>query len=296
MKSYENCACGKKGIFNSKEAAWGFLNRHKEYTHLANVTPCSQDPSIWHVTSKVNSSRTKLSLLERELHAEMATVKEQVVEYIRDKYDTTGEYKCTTSEIRKEFEKRGIFNVSVAISALRKAGVITDLDEKDPTRKGPPSYKFALTEILDDVTNPKKKDTKPVANDKPAPTPVNPFDKVTDQLNLILTQLQGLSTGYSDLVRAMPNKEFIASLKSAGEPIDYERIANAVNHRLGDLTKDDAFVYRVREELDDRIHKLEDLVRNIKVPSSVANPNDYREGLKEGIRLASEMGLQVKSE
>ena len=285
MKSYENCACGKKGIFSSKEAAWGFLNRHKEYTHLSNVVACSQVSDIWHVTSKVSSKQTRLSLLERELHAEMATVKEQVVEYIRVKYDTTGEYKCTTSEIRKEFEKKGISNVGVAITALRKAGVLTDLDEKDPTRKGPPSYKFALTEILDDVTNPKKKDTKPVTvpSQKPAPIPVNPFDKVTGQLNLILTQLQGLSTGYSDLVRATPNKEFIASL------IDYERIANAVNSRLGDLTKSDAFIYRVREE-------LEDLVKNIKVPSSVANPNDYREGLKEGIRLASEMGLQVKSE
>jgi hypothetical protein len=73
-------------------------------------------------------------------------------------------------------------------------------------------------------------------------------------------------------------------------------VAEAVNIRLSDLGHDDSFIYRVREELDERISKTEKLISSVQVPSSVANPNDFREGIKEGIRLAVEMGLTVKSE
>lgn len=281
----------------------------------------------------------------------MMSIREQVIQYIKDKYRRTGEYKCTTAELKEYIAKRGgnysINAVSTAIYQGKKDGNITELDGT-PAGSAKNARYFTLTEILEEVTKPKSNITitqgeemaeKKVPTQPSKGTPItvaaNPFDKVNEQLKLISTQLQGLATGYSDLVKASSEQtnltrnvdarydQLLSLLNSAVTGINREEsfslnaindlkqeikqvevpasaVAEAVNARLSDLRRDDSFIYRVREELDDRIHKTEEniqqhitnMLASIQIPSSVDNPNDYREGIKEGIRMAVEMELR----
>ncbi|MFE1145216.1 hypothetical protein [Streptomyces rochei] len=164
---------------------------------------------------------------------------------------------------------------------------------------------------------------------KPTPNFVaaNPFDKVHTRLDEMLTIVKGLAQGYSEMAKQTPGisqaqtildntdkilKEVRAEAKSnsnayveimntlhskstAPVEIKADVIADAVNLRLTDLTKEDALIYRIREEvaaITDAESKW--IVENIQVPEGVSNQNDYREGIREGIRLASEMNLVIR--
>lgn len=86
-------------------------------------------------------------------------------------------------------------------------------------------------------------------------------------------------------------------------------IANEVNSRLADLRQSDSFIYSVRAvaiDGSDRLlehmairfdeqhtaqNKLTDLVNSIKAPEQITNPDDYKQGIREGIRMAVELGI-----
>jgi predicted transcriptional regulator len=384
------CLCGKKGVYDKKQKAEDALDRifAQGGKGLSGVVKCHLQPGIWHLTSKIGNNHHRFSALERELHVVMSVATDFVTDYIKKKYERSRgtEYKCSSREIMRAATESSkpltSNNVSTAVYKLKKSGILTELDELDKSGKGGrPSPLFTLTSILDEITNPKNEgETKEMAKDNneskvpaqgktPLTVAANPFDKVNERLELILTQLTGLANGYSELAKrpsggsvdAVANllerltntlaQEESASLnaiqdiktliqreastvrvalantgnRSADVSIPADAVAEAVNQRLGDLRKDDAFIYRVREELDDaggktdkhitaqfnRVdnklqilfeawkkdqHALADMIKNISVPSSVANADDYRAGIKEGIRLAAEMGLKVTGE
>jgi hypothetical protein len=280
----------------------------------------------------------------------MATIKNLIVEYITDKYRTTKVYKCSTIEIREALTKNPQYlgtrsTVSPTISALKRDGILTELDEKVSRegKGGTPSYYFTLTSILEEVTNPSnQKEEKNVANDKvpaqpkqpPITVATNPFDKVNSQLGELLSKVNGLATGYSqsvellqairsaltqeeshtlnaitDLKNTLDPNPFIEGVRELTKSGNFPSLvdADAINDRLQDLSRDNSFIHAVRMEMDDRIHKTEERLTNevtkiihtlnaLPVPSSVANTDDYRAGIKEGIKLAVEMGLMTKSQ
>lgn len=388
---YIPCECGKRGTYQSQKQADDAL---KKIYKMGGIGPkgtvkCNIVPGIWHLTSKVGNNQQRYSALERELHVIMSVATDFIIDYIKHKYERSrgAEYKCSSRELlnaTKAHHKAPLSQgtITSSIHKLKKDGTLTELDELDRSGGGRPGKMFTLTKILDEITNPKKNEgeTKEMAKDSnenkvpaQAKTPLtvapNPFDKVNERLDLIVTQLTGLSNGYSELAKRPSggNVDEIANLlerltnslaqeesaslnaitdlkqliqreasttrveivnlgnRSFTVTAPADAVAEAVNKRLGDLQQDDSFVYRIREELDDAGGKTDkhitaqfnrvdnklqilfeawkkdhnaiaDAIKTIQVPSSVANADDYRAGIREGIRLAAEMGLKVTEE
>lgn len=157
----------------------------------------------------------------------------------------------------------------------------------------------------------------------------NLLERLTDSLTKEESASLNAVTDLKQLIQRESSTIRVAIANTGNRSVDVsipaDAVAEAVNQRLGDLRKDDSFVYRIREELDDAGGKTDrhikeqanrvdnqlkilfeawkkdhdaiaDVLKNISVPSSVANADDYRAGLKEGIRLAAEMGLKVTEE
>ena len=290
----------------------------------------------------------------------MATMQEHIVAYMTECYEKDKKYKFEATEVVKAVTKRMPTvqrnSISAQLSTMRAKGIIVSLDEKVPGGRKNQSY-FALAKILDKVTEPspvaEKEETvvakstdiepKPISAKLPSQVPANPFDKVFSQLGELLSKVDGLSKGYTEISeRQRKHTEALASSEVRLENDDFnaiavkivqelisedsvyirkinnllahqsldlqkliekpvvvgEQVADAVNARLSDFTKDNSFIYHVRNEVDDRVgksvegiyHKLDDL----KTPenySSLSDEEKYRQGMRDGIKLAVEMGL-----
>jgi hypothetical protein len=321
----KRCGCGKLICFDSKDEAISFiLSPHGTEIGVVRSYHCEVG-NTYHVTRKKSYYADSIESLEVELHRDMATVKEMVVQYVRDKYRTSQgtEYKCSVSEVREVLTAKPSFtytesSISVAVSTLTREGVVTKLDERakvNGRRGGMPSYLFTLTEILEEVTKPqpatinqKKEETVSVPTQPKKPNPVtvaaNPFDKVNSQLGEILTKLNGLVNGYSEIVKRPSNTDnsevmdllrVIADEMRNNNSATPVRIADAVNDRLQDLGIENSFIYRMREEICEATDReARWVVENIAIPEGVSNSDDYRAGIKEGIKLAAELGISLK--
>lgn len=219
----------------------------------------------------------------------------EIIKFIREKYKKTGNYRFTSKDILQHLESIGrgttTHTVSVTLSRMKKRGIIANLGEKRESVEDSRAYYkyFTLTEILEKITTPNKEEGLSVKiPDQPAN---NPFDKVNERFDLVLAQLKGLANGYAELA-SKPTRA-----------VNISELADAVNVRLNDLGREDSFIYAIKEELGAEYVKLienqQDIlsaVQELKVPSSVANPDDYHAGIKEGIKLAVELGITVKPE
>jgi hypothetical protein len=86
-------------------------------------------------------------------------------------------------------------------------------------------------------------------------------------------------------------------------------VTSAINDRLVGDGYSDSLILRIREEIieannnlkdymsikfDDQSvaqSKLMELVSNLKTPEQITNPDDYKQGIREGIRMAVELGI-----
>jgi glycerol-3-phosphate cytidylyltransferase-like family protein len=180
----------------------------------------------------------------------------------------------------------------------------------------------------------KQPETPVAEKSKPVPIPTqvaaNPFDKVNSQLGELLSKVNGLANGYAVIAEAMSKGIPVADetkrdeilnllaavsktvhtlhtdklneiLEATTKPVVVgESVAEFVNARLQDPTKDDSFIYRVREEMDDRVYKTEQimtgLIKTMPTPANLSTMSDeekYKQGLKDGIKLAAELGIQL---
>lgn len=257
----------------------------------------------------------------------MATIKQMVVEFLEGAYkqDPT-RYKFSALEILEGVQKKYPYvkksSLAPALTSLRTNGTLTVL-EKIPGGNSGAKY-VALTTILDEVTRPKNDNNeggeKNVANQenntkgaamakKPSEIAVaaNPFDKVNSRLDELIAKVNGLAQGYADLAkRELPttnNGEVIDLLNkiqtAVAEPVVVDsKIADTINERLTSYVRDDSLIYRVREEMDDRIRaherELKKAIKGIQIPPEFATLSDdekYQKGIRDGIKLAVEMGL-----
>lgn len=275
----------------------------------------------------------------------MATMQERVIQYMRDKYNESGQYKFSGTEVidfaisKSPTSSRA--TISALISTLKSKDIIVDLKEQVPGGRKNQTY-FALAEHLEEVTKPqskpeeapkseapvaKKEEVKPVTKDSPTSTKlpsqvaVNPFDKVNSQLGELLSKVNGLAKGYAELVERKPSSDVLIMLQAISDKIDNsevsatsimgkldriaelaskpiiadDKLADAINARLQDLTKEDSLIYRIREEVADQLTDTEQNILNgIKLPENFGTLSDeekYQKGIKDGIRLAAEMGI-----
>lgn len=350
------CKCGKKFTFPNMTEANNFLLTSRALKlGLIRSYQCELRKGVWHLTShalhstsfKKGNPRTQsnFSLLELELHREMATLKQWVIEYMGKAYKERNVVEFTSSEIKdayaKAFPEKPIDSIYGTIGFLKKDGIIVDLNKRVPgTSKG--SF-FTLTRIIEKETSPVSKKSVPVnvpaqptvkeepKKATPAGMAANPFDKVNTTLAEILAKVNGLVQGYSELVQKTPNVDVtvdfseIKEMFGKHESASYQRyqasterldilkrmldshfqnlqsspsvhsveIAEEVNRRLRDTTQEDTL-------LNDIYHIMSvntsDIISKFAIPEGVSNQDDYRAGLKEGIRLATELSLTIREE
>jgi len=324
---HDYCICGKQLVFKNEQQAHAFIKSRKGIElGLIRYYRCREANKV-HVTSKLAKSETQvLPRVARELHQEMATVKQFVVDYMTTAYRKNNSVEFTTSEIKKKYLKQfptgNEGSVATAVFALKKDGVIVDLNKPVPGAANSRASFFTLAKIMEEETKPVSKTVNIPVQPQIKPTPAtvaNPFDKVNSQMSELLNLVKGLAQGYSELAKRSPEKSDIGQaildvsrviideqrnnkdliLEKLNKPtpveIDAEIIAEAVNLKLSDVANEDSMIYRIREEVSeitDRESKW--IVENIAVPTDVTNQNDYRAGIKEGIRLSVEMGLMVR--
>lgn len=117
-----------------------------------------------------------------------------------------------------------------------------------------------------------------------------------------------IHTLFGDIVNRINEVKQIASTHVT---VDGDKLADVINSRLQNLKLEDSFIYRVREEnqkaiepiwdatkaVNDQTVKLsqtiQERIQNLAVPTGVSNSSDYRAGIKDGIRMALEMGLKL---
>lgn len=300
------CECGKLKFDSANHA---HKHNSKQRVYFCDIS------STYHLTNKVKWDSHKpppatamfsIRRLQRELN-QMATIQQILLRYMEQKYNRTGEYKCSSKELIEHMDKErpgtNRQQVHQELSKLKNSKVITSLDEPVPDQKG--AKYFCLTKHLDEVTKPVVKNEKTKVGDstmatgelkkteaaKPTVVAANPFDKVNSTLGDILVKVNGLSTGYSKVIEQLVE---LRSIASSHVTVDGDKLADVINSRLGDLQQDDSFIYRVREEMHDMHKSLTHLFNNVTAPANFDTLTDdekYRQGIRDGIKLAVEMGL-----
>lgn len=277
----------------------------------------------------------------RELREEMATrkaIRERIIEYMRDSYERNKTIKFSSQMVTFAVQQElGSINKQVIaeeISRLKtKTKIIVSLNEKVPDQRG--AVYFTLAEILEKETDPNNV-TEPkiipeqLVVEKPKIIPTNPFDRVHDKLDAItkvlatltdtevkleVDDMDAIATSVINRLELKFNElrtdaRQIKEIASSHVTVDGDKLADVINKRLGDLKREDSFVYAVRDQADGVIdarlgqysdHLLMDITdllsSKIKTPEGVSNEDDYRvgvkDGIKDGIRMALEMGLKL---
>jgi hypothetical protein len=274
-----------KVVFTEEEAIEKILN----VQNLKRYYPCvrySLDSDAWHVTSQdrapyeIHNGNMKEST-ERELKKDMADAKvlnARIVQFMRHLWITKGTYKVSSSMVTEHITDKPKATIYSALSSLKKTGDISNLDEKVPDQKG--AVYFALNEVLDKVTDPNaKKEVMASIPQQASTEQVISLATVNDAYNTILAKLDGMAKGYTENTKVLG--ELRANSKSYPEAISYDVVGQRLDGTMESWSE--SIVERIVKHIGET------------TPSSVVDVqgNDYKSGLKDGIRLAAEMGLIV---
>ncbi|MGS2592218.1 hypothetical protein [Streptomyces hebeiensis] len=222
-----------------------------------------------HVKQRM-SKEDQLSVLQEELNSAMAIsnkVKTTIIDELKKLYKDKGIYKVTSEILLSHFKKYpGLASeqyLRQQISVLKTEGILQDLGEVITGSNGRKLKYFALTEILEEVTSPKKEIevSKTVPNQaSPITVASNPFDKVNSQLGELLSKVNGLSNGYAELVQNKQNLD------------DVEHMVSALRSDLFTATT------AIQEHISSMI-------------KNVNGSEDYKRGIQDGLKMAIEMNI-----
>lgn len=280
------CRCNKL-IFHSRRRAKEHIKRNP-HIRAKRVYACPTS-NVYHITS--SEEKPKLSAIGVRFDSEriLAELKESVselssreivntsIKYMEEVYSKNGNYKFTTSDVvdhlKKTHPSANKARVGQAISdAKRRTGEIVNLDETVPGVRGRIKY-FTTKTILEKLTDPNNKEMEATAvaliQNSPNVAMANRFDKIDTVLGEIKAQLKGLAQGYSEISKN-------------GGSSNSDEIATRVVEMLSDLTNKDSFIYSIRDEFASHAESM---------AAGASSSEDYKKGLKDGIRLAIEMKL-----
>lgn len=321
------CECGKKLKFLTQEDADAYIEANKWRVDFKGSHRCVSGQNYWHVTTHINNANQRFSLLEKELHEEMAnnakTIRQRILDYMWDSYQRNKTTKFSSSmvvfAVQQEYPQAKKPNIMQEISKAKKDGLIVSLKEPVPDQRG--AVYFTLSRILEEETNPNVTETE-VPKQTVKPIPTNPFDKVYEKLDGIKEALDSSEVNLDDdafdkLASELESKlvdkfgaiigrlEAIERRVSDHVTVDGDKLADVINARLQNLKLEDSFVYTIREEVDNVtetriggytdliLERLQNLAELKGIPSSVNDADDYKRGIKDGIRLAVEMGIKL---
>lgn len=319
-------------MFESKSDAKAFM-RQEPQLGLKRVYRCSISET-YHATTKVENGnsvtttrrRFDIKTVERELKEEAMALLDQVLakeitQFMEGLYLKDKTYKVSSKMVYEALKSKGYqkLHVMSKISELKRAKVITGLDESVPDQKG--ALYFALTSVLDEVTTPKKEEV-PVdmskvsvpAQPEKKPIPANPFEDVKKQLSEINQRLTGLAQGYADLAnKPTPTVDFTDILRS----LDNKPNSTVIAKYLGNIEEE---ILAKFNQLDQRLTQQRATVDEISLADALAveltdsanrnsfisqlmsglpsssDSEDYKRGLADGIKLAIQMGLKLNED
>lgn len=200
-----------------------------------------------------------------------------IIEYMEEEYTRDGVYKFSSNKVAEYcFNLRDTWNktnVRTMLSRLKSEGILVNLKERVPDERT--SYYFALASVLKVVTETINSDahttflngnnvTKQSIPQQTTTTPPNPFDAVNQSLKEIKAKVNDLSNSYLELVNALETK-VTPPVADPVAIINFDGLANDI-------------VVGINAELDAWLTKTD-------------GSEDYKRGIKDGIRLAVEMGI-----
>lgn len=294
--------------------------RLREDLNFVNPHQCLEVPDRWHLTTTINSGYNKLRLLESELHKEMAnnpkTIRQRITDYMWDSYQRNKTVKFSSSMVifalQQEHPSAKKQNIMQEISKAKKDGIIVSLKEPVPDQRG--ATYFTLSRILEEETEPSVTVPKvelPAQSEKPKVIPTNPFDKVHEKLNGITKAIENsevnideedikkisetvlsslgeqIHTLFGDIVNRINEVKQIAS---SHVTVDGDKLADVINARLKDANDEGSLFFAIHKSI---VYEADRILEEVNIPEGVSNPNDYRAGIKDGIRMALEMGLKL---
>lgn len=264
--------CGKHKL--ERDYAASLIDKHK---HLKRYYHCSLSDSF-HVTK---SPKSLFPLDSQERPVSMATVglsiRDRIIRYMETLYAKEGTFKVTSRMVKDALPAFNKGTVSAEISNMKKAGVITALEESTPNQStGRDIQYFALSSVLDKVTEPTskvpviptqvKEEPKPMATTPVKPTVANPFERMEAKLELMFTQLKGLAQGYTEVATNLKH------VKEGAVTQDTVDITSESTNRIVN-----SVVLRLQADLDNTDSSIKELTRavalSVNTPSKI-NPTD----------------------
>ncbi|MFF5977055.1 hypothetical protein ACFY7C_36745 [Streptomyces sp. NPDC012769] len=267
------CDCGKVKHLSKDEAReilkkTGRIDKgHVYFCELSNT---------FHTSTLVRDSRG-LEIIKRssqkQIEAIMGiniTLMREIEEYANQQAKQ-GVYKLSSKMVYEHFGSNNRVEIQSTLSRMRKDGKFTFIDEKVPDQKG--AHYFVLTKFLTEKVVETVENKIPT---QPKTTPVNPFDKVNKNLDEILKRLDNVPAN-----TGLDEKRFLYLIHTALESSKHlANIGDAVfrSHEIIQ-TSSDHLTLTMREHLNEILVAL-------------SNKNgDYQRGIRDGIRMAVEMGI-----
>jgi hypothetical protein len=322
------CACGKKKSFLTQEDADYYIEARPDM-HFVGSHICPASTGVWHVTTHIKGAPSRFKYLEKELHTEMAnnskTIRQRITDYMWDSYHRNKTTEFSSSmvvfAVQQEYPHAKKPNIMQEISKAKKDGIIVSLKKPVPDQRG--AVYFTLSRILEEETEPTVTEVKPEVPKQSKAVPTNPFDSVHKKLDEIYTQIDSLSkiipggflsveeklrlkeqTEYAlirgEVVSALksdtnPVTIAINELKSSHVTVDGDKLADVINARFQNLKLNDSFIVKLDEQtdsvIDRRLGEYTDII--LDRLDKLTDSDDYKRGIKDGIRLAVEMGIKL---
>lgn len=261
-----NCKCGKLGYFTRKDAR----EEVKRNPRLKSIYLCTQS-NTYHTTKMDDSEHPGVDLPTGvKLHKDIEN-------YLWSLWTTDKVFKISSSRVTHKFPEQKPQTVYAALSQMKKSGTLMNLDEKVPDQKG--AKYFALTKVIDEMTKADKDDTMAHVPNQSS-TPVAESSE-------ILTKLNGLVNGYTEITNKLN--------KLTESPIGTSQTIQNIDERLEKVLEKRRIDPHYIADLLGKIVELKfnDIASALTQPIVSEDSYDYKRGLRDGIKLAVDMGIML---
>ncbi len=187
-----------------------------------------------------------------------------ILSYMQEEFKKNGTSRFSSKmvsdycrEVRPDIKKNSVY---AELSRMKGNNLIANTEEKVSDQPG--AFYFTLDTTSDETTG-----------------DIEPVTKAEDSKDLIIELLNE-----------------IKGLASSHVTVDGDKLADVINKRLSDLGSD-SLAYLIKGftnlqygDLNNRLDEIEELWRRAYIKAK--DNNDYQRGIKDGIKIAIEMGLQ----
>lgn len=305
------CMCGKanydeiqaKLIIASKQNMNSYYKcpLSNGFFHVTKIRSFKGPSAVGHRRFKFNKERVL-----RELKEEMArqrAVRQRIVEYMQDSYERHGTTEFSSSMVVFAVQQTdATINKSYIhqeISKLKNQDkLIVSLNKTVPNQKG--AKYFTLASILEKETEPEV--TEEIIKSTPKAPVENPFDKVNEQLKSVHTRLDHVvDLVAKDNLHEKLNetaKLLVSVNKQLNEDL-YDKLSAIHEHQISTAPTGFEFDGKIlenhRDSINDNLRFFAEILEK-KFDEAIKNADgrdSYREGFKDGIKFAIEMGLKT---